>query len=182
MLRNLDSRLYNTRLNLQNKQSRYMKDQDSIFFKNFSLLLGFLVLLTIVLAVVGSMMHEDILGRDDLAQDRSDVVKAIEPVSQVNTGDAIIAESTTDETAVAFDGSLDGKMIYDNVCMACHTAGVAGAPKLEAAEWADRMAGGIDALMTSSINGKGAMPPRGGRADLSDEQMKAVIEFMTDGF
>ena len=66
--------------------------------------------------------------------------------------------------------------------MACHATGVAAAPKLEAAEWTERMAGGIDALVTSSINGKGAMPPRGGRADLSDEQMKAVIEYMVSGF
>jgi len=161
-----------------------MKDQDSIFFKNFSLLLGFLVLLTVVLAIVGYMMHYNLLGRDDMAQDRSDIVKTLESVAQVNTGEAIVAqvEEESEVASAAFDGTLDGKTIYDNVCMACHSTGAAGAPKLEAADWADRMTGGIDALVTSSINGKGAMPPRGGRADLSDEQMKAAVEFMTTGF
>lgn len=159
-----------------------MKDQDSIFFKNFSLLLGFLVVLTVVLIFVGKMMHENLLGRDDMAQDRTAIAKTLASVAQVNTGDVVLAVEEDKGPAIAFDGSTDGKMIYDNVCMACHTSGLAGAPKLEAADWTDRMAGGIDALVTSSINGKGAMPPRGGRADLSDEQMKAVIEYMTSGF
>ena len=157
-----------------------MKDQDSIFFKNFSLLLGFLVVLTVVLIIVGAEMHESILGRDEMAQDRTAVAKTLGSVANVNTGDFVMA--VEEAPTLAFDGSTDGKMIYDAVCMACHTSGLAGAPKLEASDWTDRMAGGIDALVTSSINGKGAMPPRGGRADLSDEQMKAVVEYMTNGF
>ena len=161
-----------------------MKDQDSIFFKNFSLMLGFLVLLTIVLAIVGYKMHHSLIDSDDMTKDRSAIAKSLESVAQVNTGDTIVAVADTaaEEATAAFDGTLDGKTIYDNVCMACHSTGAAGAPKLEAAAWTDRMAGGIEALITSAINGKGAMPPRGGRADLSDEQMKAVVEFMTEGF
>ncbi|MCF6317982.1 MAG: c-type cytochrome [Proteobacteria bacterium] len=158
-----------------------MKDQDSIFFKNFSLMLGFLVLLTIALAVVSYMMHNDLLGRDDMAQDRSAIVEKLESVAQVNTGEAIVAQASSQAVA-AFDGTLDGKTIYDNACMSCHLSGLAGAPKLVAADWTARMANGVETLITNSINGKGAMPPRGGRMDLSDEQMKAVVEFMTDGF
>lgn len=186
MLRNLELRLYNTRLNLQNKQSRTMKDQDSIFFRNFSMLLGFLVLLTIVLAVVGSMMHEDILGRDDMAQDRSAVVKAITPLANVNTGDVVIAEPVVEEVAVAFDGSTDGEMLYQNVCFACHGTGAGGAPKLEAAAWATRTGKGMDGMVENAIKGfqgtLGFMPAKGGRADLSDEQVKATVEFMVSGF
>ncbi len=160
-----------------------MKDQDSIFFRNFSMLLGFLVLLTIVLAITGYVMHEDILGDKEMEKDRSAIAKTLEPVAKVNTGDVIVAQVEEEKApTAAFDGSLDGKKIYDNVCTACHSSGAAGAPKLEAAAWTDRMAGGIDALVTSAINGKGAMPPRGGRADLSDEQVKATVEFMTAGF
>ena len=160
-----------------------MKDQDSIFFRNFSMLLGFLILLTIVLAIMGYIMHKDILSGDEMTKDRSAIATTIEPVAKVNTGDVIIAKAEEGKApTVAFGGTLDGKKIYDSVCSACHTAGVAGAPKLEAADWTDRMAGGIDALVASAIKGKGAMPPRGGLADLSDEQVKATVDFMTAGF
>ena len=157
-----------------------MKDQDSIFFKNFSIMLAALIVLTIILIIVGNVVHDNLLGRDVLSEDRTAVAKTIKPVAQVNTGDASLMEETAVAIAVAFDGSLDGKMIYDAVCMACHATGAAGAPKLETAAWADRMTVGIDGLLTSSINGIGAMPPRAGRPDLSDEQLKAAIEFMTN--
>jgi len=140
-----------------------------------------LIVLTIILIVAGSMTHEKLLGRDALSQDRSAVAETIKPVAQVNTGDASnLMEETAVAITVAFDGSLDGKMIYDAVCMACHATGAAGAPKLETAAWADRLSLGTDGLLTSVINGKGAMPPRAGRPDLSDEQLKAAIEFMTN--
>ena len=160
-----------------------MKDQDSVFFRNFSMLLGFLVLLTIVLAITGYVMHNDILGNNEMTKDRSSIAKTIEPVAKVNTGNVIVAQVAAEKApTAAFGGTLDGNEIYNNACAACHTSGVAGAPKLEAAAWTDRMSGGIDVLVTSAINGKGAMPPRGGHADLSDEQVKATVEFMTAGF
>ena len=84
--------------------------------------------------------------------------------------------------AAAFDGSLDGEMIYNNVCAACHTSGAGGAPKLIAAEWEGRLEQGMDAMVANAIAGfmgeKGLMPAKGGRADLSDEQVKATVEFM----
>jgi cytochrome c5 len=71
-----------------------------------------------------------------------------------------------------------GKKVYDTACMACHAAGVAGAPKLgDKAAWAPRIANGIDALTASVIKGKGAMPPRGG-SSASDAELKASVEFM----
>jgi len=62
--------------------------------------------------------------------------------------------------------------------VACHAAGVAGAPKLgDKAAWAARVGGGSDALTASVIKGKGAMPPKGGSA-ASDADIKAAVEFM----
>ncbi len=161
-----------------------MKDQDSIFFRNFSLLLGGLVLLTIILAVISYIRNSTISEGKEQAIDRSLIAQEIAPVAKVNTGGEIVAEvaKTEEKPAAAFDGSTDGKMIFDNVCAACHATGAAGAPKLEASEWTDRMAIGIDGLIKSAIDGKGAMPPRGGRPDLNDEQIKASVEFMTSGF
>jgi cytochrome c5 len=75
--------------------------------------------------------------------------------------------------------AVDGKKVYDSTCTACHTAGVAGAPKPgDKAAWAPRMKQGMDALMQSVLKGKGAMPPKGGNASLSDADVRAAVEFM----
>jgi cytochrome c5 len=164
-----------------------MKDQDSIFFKNFSFMLGGLIALTIILAIAGYVIHNNVLGDDEMAKDRSDIAKIIEPVAKVNTGEPIVAEVAAEEqvAAVAFDGSTDGKMIYDNVCFACHGTGAGGAPKLESAPWVGRLDKGLDGLVANAITGFqgtiGFMPAKGGRADLSDEQIKATVEFMIEG-
>lgn len=77
-------------------------------------------------------------------------------------------------------GAKDPAAIYGSTCVACHGAGVAGAPKKgDKAAWAPRLANGLDAMVKSAIAGKGAMPPKGGAANLSDEEFKAVVEYIT---
>jgi cytochrome c5 len=76
-------------------------------------------------------------------------------------------------------GPGDGKAIYEKVCMLCHAAGVAGAPKLgDKAAWSPRLAQGLDALHQSVIKGKGAMPPKGGAPQLSEADLRAAVEYM----
>lgn len=73
-----------------------------------------------------------------------------------------------------------GEEVYNGPCKVCHVAGVAGAPKLEdKAAWAPRIATGMDALMNTVMNGKGAMPPKGTCMDCSDAELKAAVEYMT---
>lgn len=70
---------------------------------------------------------------------------------------------------------------YNTKCVACHASGAAGAPKLgDAAAWASRASLGMDALLASVKNGKGAMPPKGLCMDCTDEQFKGAIQFMLD--
>lgn len=72
----------------------------------------------------------------------------------------------------------DGATIYNSVCGACHNTGAAGAPKIDdKAAWAPRLGQGKDGLTKSLVNGKGAMPPKGG-ATLSDEEIKGVIDYV----
>lgn len=69
---------------------------------------------------------------------------------------------------------------YNSSCMACHAAGVAGAPKsFDSAAWAPRLALGMDALVASVKKGKGAMPPKGLCMDCSDDQFKQLITHMS---
>lgn len=73
----------------------------------------------------------------------------------------------------------DGAATYKQTCMACHASGVANAPKLDdKAAWKPRIAQGEDALYASVLKGKGAMPPKAGRADLSDDVIKAAVDYM----
>lgn len=72
-----------------------------------------------------------------------------------------------------------GKALYDQACMACHATGAAGAPKVgDKAAWAGRLGGGMDPLYASALQGKGAMPAKGGRADASDADVKAAVDYM----
>ena len=73
----------------------------------------------------------------------------------------------------------EGKKVFDSTCMACHATGVAGAPKLgDKAAWAPRIPQGLDTLVQHALQGKNAMPPKGGNASLSDAQVRAAVEFM----
>ncbi|MCB1930473.1 MAG: c-type cytochrome [Rhodocyclaceae bacterium] len=73
-----------------------------------------------------------------------------------------------------------GKAIYDKVCVACHSAGIAGAPKLgDAKAWEPRIKAGIDALYESALKGKApAMPAKGGATDVPDADIKAAVDYM----
>jgi len=144
-----------------------MSNQDSIFFRNFSLLLAVLVVLTIVLAWVGIAIQNNLAANIEDEADRSSIQEVIKPVAEVNTDPNAIVEFAPITMAAAFHGSLDGEMIYNNVCMACHTTGAGGAPKLIAAEWDARIAQGNDVILKRAIEGymgeKGMMPAKGGR-------------------
>ena len=75
--------------------------------------------------------------------------------------------------------SISGEEIYNMSCSACHTTGVAGAPKLgDVNAWAPRIAAGMDSLLNNTINGLNAMPPRGACLSCSDAELLAAIEYM----
>jgi cytochrome c5 len=88
------------------------------------------------------------------------------------------ATATAAKGAVA-TAKVDGAKVFASGCNVCHTAGVAGAPKLgDKAAWAPRMGQGIDALTAAVIKGKGAMPPRGAVANASDAELRGAVEYM----
>ncbi len=73
----------------------------------------------------------------------------------------------------------NGEEVYKQVCRACHASGLAGAPKFgDKAAWAPRIKQGMDALYTSALKGKGAMPPKGGNMTTPDANIKAAVDYM----
>ena len=102
------------------------------------------------------------------------------PASAPATAAAPVAASSTPAAAAsAASAKVDGKAVYDQTCHVCHATGVAGAPKFgDKAAWAPRLAQGADTLHNVALHGKGAMPPKGGNMALSDDQVKAAVDYM----
>ncbi|HUL66163.1 MAG TPA: c-type cytochrome [Burkholderiaceae bacterium] len=72
-----------------------------------------------------------------------------------------------------------GQEVVNSACVACHEKGVNGAPKIgDRAAWIPRMSKGLDVLVQSAVHGHGAMPARGGMADLSDREIESAITYM----
>jgi cytochrome c5 len=83
------------------------------------------------------------------------------------------------EKTAAGTGKPDGKKIYEGTCTACHSTGVAGAPKAgDKAAWAPRLKTGMEALYGSALKGKGAMPIKGGNMALADADVKAAVDYL----
>lgn len=87
-------------------------------------------------------------------------------------------QAATQEPQVA---SKSGDQVIKTACAACHATGAAGAPKLgDTAAWEPRAAKGLDTLLHNSINGIGAMPPRGGHMNLSDDELRKAVVVMLE--
>jgi len=112
-------------------------------------------------------------------QDNALLAIAIAPVSPVPASGA-----GTSAAAGATD-TTDGKSVYESACVACHGAGLAGAPRIgDQVAWAPRVAQGIATLESHAIAGyqgaAGFMPAKGGRTDLSDDAVKAAVEYLVE--
>ncbi|AVP96024.1 cytochrome c5 family protein [Ahniella affigens] len=166
-----------------------MTPYDLQFMKRFALIIAALMALTVVLIVAAHHIYGK-QEREPNAAIAAQVGERISPIGAVYagaTGDAALAlaQQRAAEAAkaqVAYDGTLDGGVIYGKLCTTCHTGGVAGAPKLEKAAWAARIAQGNDTLYTHAIGGfagaAGNMPARGGNPSLTDDQVKATVDWM----
>lgn len=105
----------------------------------------------------------------------SAILERIAPVGSVRSGD-VADEPEEREMLSAAD-------VYSQTCSACHDTGAAGAPIVgENDAWAPRAEQGIDTLLDHAINGfgGGAMPPRGGNPNLSDEEVEATVRLMLE--
>ena len=159
------------------------KQDDIVFIKHFSWIIAGLMVFTVIIALAGLYIHNQLA----VSENPSAMLAAeqrIAPAGDVYAGDTgrqavqeAIASASAGQPA-PFDGSTDGEMIYVEVCQACHLAGAAGAPQLEAGLWTERLAQGRDTLVEHAINGIGLMPAKGGRTDLTDEQVAASVDYM----
>lgn len=166
-----------------------MRNYDLEFLKRFSLVIGFLVLLTLGLIIAAVFLHRALPAEvDPAAAKRTE--NRIAPAGAVYAGStgaaaqaaAAAAAAAQAASQVAYGGTLDGSVIYQNLCSGCHTSGAGGAPTLASAQWTARLAQGTDTLYKHAIEGftgsSGVMPAKGGNPALSVEQMEATVDWM----
>ncbi|WP_101759279.1 cytochrome c5 family protein [Oceanicoccus sp. KOV_DT_Chl] len=78
-------------------------------------------------------------------------------------------------------GAKSPEDIYNTNCMACHATGAAGAPKMgDTAAWSGRLAQGMDQLYANAINGFNGMPAKGLCMSCSDDEVKAVVDYIVE--
>ncbi len=170
-------------------------------FKNvFSGILGILIAIAIALFIFSRFTDDDITGArlvdDPLLQEKAN--ERIRPFGRVavagqDNGALAIEEppavapaaSPAAEPAATVAAAVDGAGTYQSACAVCHTAGIAGAPRVgDKAGWAARIAQGPDTLNKHAIKGfqgvAGMMPAKGGRLDLSDAAVIAAVEHMVN--
>ena len=149
---------------------------DSDFVKNFSLMIGALIALAVVIFIMAQIIGAKPAKTASL--DESAVVARIEPAGKLVLAKAMTAVANS---VVPSAQAADGKSSHDTYCAACHATGAAGAPKTgDKAAWKARIAKGTAALHTSGLKGLPgtAMMPKGGRTDASDEAVKAAVDYM----
>lgn len=147
--------------------------QNETFSPHNIAVLGGLLLLALILGeVVFNPRGDATMAKP--ADTMEDIAMRLKPVvSLENMRNSVNAASAAGDTA-----SKSPDELYQSACQACHATGAAGAPKMgDVGAWSQRISKGMDALISSAINGIGAMPPRGG-SQYSDEQMKAVVEYL----
>jgi len=165
-----------------------MSDQHQSFIKTpqqliVVVVLAFVVPIALILALAG-LVTSGLKGADG---DEKTILERIHPVGRVEIGSGVPVAAPTPVAAAsaAPDAKPDGKKVYDSACTACHTAGIAGAPKTgDKAAWAARIAQGNNTLYEHAIKGfqgkGGVMPAKGGATQLSDAEVRAAVDFMVN--
>ncbi len=164
--------------------------RDQKFFDMYSLVIGVIALIALGFFVLATKMSNLTQGAytRDTAEFKAAVAERIRPVGQVYLpGEEQQAVAPNVETTVEpapVVTALSGPQVYNAACNACHGTGAGGAPVVgDADAWASRIAQGTDVLNDHAINGFSGeamtpMLPKGGRPDLSDQEVYDAVAYM----
>ncbi|MBQ2646770.1 MAG: cytochrome c5 family protein [Achromobacter sp.] len=135
-----------------------------------TVILAFVVPIAIIILLVNMVASGAKVGAGSDTLSTEAVTKRIAPVAGFELVDA--------NAPKVFK---TGEQVFQAVCTACHTAGVAGAPKVgDNAAWAPFIKSGFDAMMNVALHGKGGMPAKGGNPTLSDFEVARAVVYMAN--
>jgi cytochrome c5 len=155
---------------------------DGQFTKLFATMITLMTCLTLFLVVLAHRNSGDVMAaikaEKQVVADKI-IAERVKPVGELQVGEVAATAVKPEVAAVA----KSGDEVYTASCIACHGTGIAGSPKVgDTAAWAERIAAGTDSLYTHAISGftgkTGMMPPKGGNASLSDDEIKAAVDYM----
>lgn len=171
-----------------------MSKQDTHFINMFSLVIGVLVAIAIVIFVVARSIGARTEGREMMTEPSyyKSVEARVAPLEQVavagQNNAALAIKPLAGATAEASGSSgpampTSGKELFEQTCSACHGAGIAGAPKAgDKTAWAPHLAHGLPALYDHALHGftgtTGTMPAKGGRGDAPDALVEQAVNYM----
>ena len=165
--------------------------RDQKFFDMYSLVIGVLAIIALLI-FVGSMKLSDLTQGTytaDTAEYQAAVRDRIRPFGQVympgEETEAAAPQVAAAPAAEPVETMLSGPQVYNEACLVCHGSGIGGAPVLnDSAAWEARIAQGADVLYQHAIEGftgdSGFMPAKGARMDLSDDEVKAAVDYMVE--
>ena len=165
--------------------ARTIKNAVAIFAASIGL-----VLIIFMLAQFAVGAYSGRIRQNDPAMSAAAIAERLKPVGEVNVNanaaapapvaTTTVAAAAPAATPAAAGAAADqGKTTYEAVCIACHGAGVAGAPKAgDKAAWSARVAQGKDVLYASALKGKGVMPAKGGNPAIANDAVKAAVDYL----
>ena len=147
---------------------------DSTFSRLFIIMILAMTALTVLLVVLASFASSDVDARLNEQYELENTQSVAERIAPVGT---FSAESVAAPIAVATTPKT-AEEVYAG-CAACHDSGTLAAPIVgDVAGWAPRIAKGIETLYNNAINGINNMPAKGGNGALSDDEVKAAVDYM----
>lgn len=143
------------------------------------ILLAFLVPIGIIVAISQYITSGLDTSPSNPLMAEDAVAKRIKPAGEVVLGEAPPPAPTPAPAAAAPAGPVDGKAVFEKACTACHGTGVMNSPKAgDKAAWAPRVAQGKPTLYEHALKGLRMMPAKGGNAALSDNEVKAAVDYL----
>jgi cytochrome c5 len=158
---------------------------DKKFFDTFLLVLGILIAIAVVLYVLARVVASNTQEKNvqDTPEMKAFITENIAPLAKVAIAGRDNSALAAAKPVAAPAEDLAGDAVFNMACVACHGAGVAGAPKFgDKAAWAPRVAKGLDTMHKHALEGfqgqAGFMPAKGGRTDLTDKSVMNAVDYM----